>query len=72
MSNSRDGYQSALKDREKYERMYQLGMLSKVDYLGTEIACYQKKAAWETADTSLLLALETYQWAVMGLAEVPQ
>lgn len=67
-----DGYQSALKDKEKYDRMYQLGMLSKADYLGTEISYYQKKAAWETADTSLLLALETYQWAVMGLAEVPQ
>lgn len=67
-----DGYQSALKSRDKYERMYQMGMLSRADYLGTEISYYQKKAAWETADTSLLLALETYQWAVMGLAEVPQ
>lgn len=66
-----DGYQSACKDKAKYDRMYELGMLSRAEYLGTEIAYYQKKAAWETADTSLLLALETYHWAVMGLAEVP-
>lgn len=31
---------------------------------------YQKKAAFEMADTSLLLALETYQWAVKGLTEI--
>lgn len=67
-----DGYQSALKSRDKYQRMYELGLLSRTDYLGTEISYYQKKAAWETADTSLLLALETYDWAVLGLGDVPQ
>ncbi|MGN0157566.1 MAG: TolC family protein [Brotaphodocola sp.] len=67
-----DGYQSAQKDKDKYDRMYEMGMLSPTDHLGTEIAYYQKKAAWETADSSLLLALETYHWAVMGLADVPE
>ena len=65
-----DGYQSALKSREGYERMFNLGLLSRSDYLGTEIAFYQKKAAWETADTALLLAIETYNWAVKGLTEI--
>ncbi len=65
-----DGYQSALKSRDGYERMYNLGLLSRSDYLGTEIAFYQKKAAWETADTALLLAIETYDWAVKGLTEI--
>ena len=67
---ARDGYQSALKSRDGYERMYNLGMLSRSDYLGTEISFYQKKAAWETADTALLLAIETYDWAVKGLTEI--
>lgn len=67
-----DGYQSGLLDKRKYDQLYELGMMSKAEYLGTEIAFYQKKAAWEIADTSLLLALETYQWAVLGLAEVPE
>lgn len=65
-----DGYQGALKSKAGYDRMYQLGLLGKSDYLGTEIAFYQKKAAWETADTSLLLAIETYEWAVKGLTEI--
>lgn len=65
-----DGYQAALKSRDGYERMYQLGLLSRADYLGTEIAFYQKKAAWETADTALLLAMETYDWAIKGLTEI--
>ncbi len=64
---ARDGYDSTRKAKDGYDRMYQLGMLSKSDYLGTEISYYQKKAAWETADTALLLALETYGWAVKGL-----
>lgn len=67
-----DGYQSAECEKNKYERMYQIGLLSDTEYLGTEIAYYQKKAAWETADTSLLLAVETYHWAVLGLADVPE
>lgn len=65
-----DGYQGALKSKAGYDRMYQLGLLGRADYLGTEIAFYQKKAAWETADTALLLAIETYEWAVKGLTEI--
>lgn len=65
-----DGYQSAQKSKDGNDRMYRLGMMSQSDYLGTEVAFYQKKAAFEMADTSLLLALETYQWAVKGLTEI--
>lgn len=65
-----DGYQSAQKDRDSSDRMYRLGMMSRSQYLGAEVAFYQKQAAFEMADTSLLLALETYQWAVKGLTEI--
>ena len=41
-----DGYQGALKSKAGYDRMYQLGLLGRADFLGTEIAFYQKKAAW--------------------------
>lgn len=65
-----DGYESARRARDGYQRMYQMGMLSKSDYLGTEVSFYQKKASWEAADTALLLAVETYGWAVKGLTEI--
>lgn len=65
-----DGYESAQQSKDSADRMYRLGMLSKSDYLGAEVSFYQKKAAFEMADTSLLLALETYQWAVDGLTEI--
>ena len=61
------GFEAAEKSAASYERMYQLGMLSEADYLGTQISYYQKKASYETADTALRLAIETYGWAVKGL-----
>ncbi|MGL5435464.1 MAG: TolC family protein [Lachnospiraceae bacterium] len=64
------GYQCAQKDKEGYDRMYQLGMLAQVDYLGAEISYYQKKAACEAADLSLRLSIETYFWAVRGFASI--
>lgn len=61
------GFEAAEKSEASYERMYQLGMLSEADYLGTQISYYQKKASYESADTALRLAIETYGWAVKGL-----
>ena len=61
------GFEAAEKSAASYERMYQLGMLSEADYLGTQISYYQKKASYESADTALRLAIETYGWAVKGL-----
>lgn len=64
------GYQSAQKSAEGYERMYGLGLMSEADYLGGMISYYQKKAGFESADTALRLAIETYEWAVKGFTEV--
>lgn len=61
------GFEAAQKSADGYERMYQVGLMSEADYLGTQISYYQKKAAYNAADTSLRLAIETYGWAVKGL-----
>ena len=50
--------------------MYQMGLLGESDYIGTEIFYYHSKSAYESADTALRLAIETYNWAVQGLATV--
>lgn len=61
------GFEAAQKQADSYARMYEVGFLSEADYLGTQIAYYQKKAAYVSADTALRLAIETYGWAVKGL-----
>lgn len=61
------GFEAAQKSADGYERMYQVGLMSEADYLGTQISYYQKKAAYNAADGSLRLAIETYGWAVKGL-----
>lgn len=61
------GFEAAQKQADAYARMYEIGFLSEADYLGTQIAYYQKKAAYVSADTALRLAIETYGWAVKGL-----
>lgn len=61
------GFEAAQKQADSYARMYEIGFLSEADYLGTQIAYYQKKAAYVSADTALRLAIETYGWAVKGL-----
>ncbi len=64
------GYQVAQGDKAGYDRMYQMGMLSQADYLGTEISYYQKKAAMESADMALRLSVETYFWGIRGFATI--
>ena len=64
------GYEAAEQSRAASERMYQNGLMSEAQYLGSQITYYQKKAAREAANLSLLQAMETYQWAVDGLAAV--
>lgn len=68
--SAQTGFDSAQKSMDGYERMYQLGMLSRSDYLGAQISYYQKKAAYETADMTLRQAIETYEWAVKGYADI--
>lgn len=64
------GYQSAQKSAEGYERMYGQGLMSEAEYLGGMISYYQKKAGFESSDTALRLAIETYEWAVKGFVEI--
>lgn len=51
---------------EGNQRRYQLGMLGKIEYLGSEIQYYQAVAARDMADMNLQQALNEYDWAVKG------
>lgn len=64
------GFAAAQLSRDAAERQYRLGLLSQVQYIGTQISYYQKKAEKESANLNLLQAMENYDWGVMGFAAV--
>lgn len=64
------GYQSAVIAKNNADSKYQIGMLSRAEYLAEELTFQQKKAAMEAADLTLFQAMETYSWAVNGILDV--
>lgn len=46
---------------------YGNGRISGAEYRKTEISCFRSRAAYSEADRTLLLAMETYDWAVKGI-----
>jgi len=68
--SAQTGYQSAQTSQAGNDRRYSQGMLSKSDYLATQVSFYQKEAAYKSADTALRLSIKTYQWAVRGFLSI--
>lgn len=64
------GFTAAQASYDAAGRQYQNGLTSELQYLGQQISYYKKKAEKETANLSLLQAMETYDWAVDGLVAV--
>lgn len=64
------GFAGAQQQFDGASLQYQLGMLSQPQYIAQELAYYQKKAARDSANLSLLQAMETYDWAIAGQATV--
>lgn len=60
-------YEKAELDKGKAERSYQMGMLSKITYLQSQMAFLQAEGAKESAYSDLYQAYTTYQWAVKGI-----
>ena len=64
------GYASAQIAWNNAQNKYRLGMLGEAEYIQAEMQYTQKKAALESADLELLKALDTYDWAVLGVMEL--
>lgn len=64
---ARTGFSSAEIRWSNAGQKYSLGMLSEAEYLEEQIQYVQKKTAFESADLALLSAMETYDWAVLGI-----
>ena len=67
--SAQTGAQSAEITWKNAQSKYSLGMLSKAEYLQTQISYTQKKNALESANLSLFQALNTYDWAVKGIMQ---
>ncbi len=64
---SSTAYEKAVLEKEKADRSYQLGMLSKIGYLQAQMAFSQAEGEKQTAYNTLYQAYNTYQWAVNGI-----
>jgi hypothetical protein len=60
-------YEKAGLDKGKAERSFQMGMLSKITYLQSQMAYLQAQGAKESAYSDLYQAYTTYQWAIKGI-----
>lgn len=64
---SSTAYEKAVLEKEKADRSYQLGMLSKISYLQAQMAFSQAEGEKQSAYNTLYQAYNTYQWAVNGI-----
>lgn len=69
LASAQTGAQSAEITWKNAQSKYSLGMLSKAEYLQTQISYTQKKNALESANLSLFQALNIYDWAVKGIMQ---
>lgn len=63
-------WQGAQITKQGNDLKYQMGMLGKVEYLGTEVAFQQARMNYEQASMNLFQSMETYDWALQGLLDV--
>lgn len=62
-----NGWAAAEANKAQADRKYQLGMLSRQEYLAQEVTWLSTKATKEQAVMDLISAMETYEWAVDGM-----
>ena len=60
-------YALETKNMETAQRKYELGMISKLEFMSQQAAFAEKEAGQKTADMALLQAIENYEWALKGL-----
>lgn len=60
-------YALEAKNMETAQRKYDLGMLSKLEFISQQAAFAEKDANKNSKDMALLQAIENYEWALKGL-----
>ena len=66
-----DGAQNSLEQSQltmdSSQRMYDLGMISRTEYLQMKLGYHQQKMTYDQAALSLTQAIENYEWALYGV-----
>mgnify|MGYP000606314528 CR=1 FL=1 len=70
LEQARTGYEKARINKQQADTKYAIGMLSKDEYLMEELDYVQKEADYKAADLALQQAMDTYDWAVLGIADI--
>ena len=70
LEGAKAGMQAAEMTRNAADLQYQMGMISTAQYLGAVTQYAQARTALLTADSSLFLDLEQYDWMLSGTASV--
>ncbi|RFZ79546.1 hypothetical protein DS742_07580 [Lacrimispora amygdalina] len=60
-------FEKAVLEKEKADRSYQIGILSKIGYIQAQLSYLKAESAKQNAYGSLYQAYDTYQWAVNGI-----
>lgn len=63
-------YAAAQQSKAGTDRMYSMGMIGKLDYLGAELSFLNASAAHTGAKLDLFKAMEDYDWAVHGMLSI--
>lgn len=65
-----NSYAAAEAEKAQADRKYELGMMSRQEYLSAEVSWLTSKASKEQAGLDLTAAMEAYEWAMAGLMEL--
>lgn len=63
-------FQAATANKAAADRKYQMGMISRQEHLGEEVAYLTSKQAKEEADLALTASIEEYEWAITGYLDI--
>lgn len=70
LKTEKTAYEKAVQEKNLADTKYSLGMLSQTEYLSAEMNAIQAEADYRSANLTLVQAMDTYEWAVMGIADV--
>lgn len=63
-------YEKASQEKQLADTKYSIGVLSEEEYLSAEMSWLSGVAAYKAADLAFTQSMETYDWAILGFAEI--
>ena len=67
---AKTAYENAGLQKQAADAKYRAGMISQTEYLSAEMEYIGQTASYRAADLAFEQAMDTYDWAVLGLAEI--